>query len=240
MPIQPSLSRDGYVLLRNVISSHDAEVMTTALATAFLTDGAAPAGVRHRDGAVYAARNVVDLWPPVRDIWRQPMLIDVLKSVLGPACGLVRVLYFDKPPEQTWALPWHKDLKIAIRIPARESPLYSPVRDRAGVPHCEPPVEVLEGMLTFRLHLDAADAENGALAVLPGSHTTGRTMRVEDYSPKLITADVGDVLVMRPLLAHSSSSSAVGTTRHRRILHFEFARQRELPAGYEWHEFLPL
>ena len=49
----------------------------------------------------------------------------------------------------------------------------------------------------------------------------------------------GDVLLMRPLLAHNSGRSHPETTRHRRILHLEFAGLAELPDGFAWHTFVP-
>lgn len=54
-----------------------------------------------------------------------------------------------------------------------------------------------------------------------------------------IYADVGDVLAMRPLISHSSGASIQETKRHRRILHLEFARDQNLPDGFQWHDFVP-
>ena len=48
----------------------------------------------------------------------------------------------------------------------------------------------------------------------------------------------GDVLLMRPLVAHSSGRSHPDTPRHRRIIHLEFAAAAELPDGYEWRDFI--
>jgi hypothetical protein len=56
--------------------------------------------------------------------------------------------------------------------------------------------------------------------------------------PILVSA--GDVLLMRPLLAHSSGNSHEGTQRHRRIVHLEFASAAPLPDEYEWHDFHPV
>ena len=71
--------------------------------------------IRAGAGGVYAARNVLELCPPARDIWRKPRLLEFLHAALGSEFGLVRGLFFDKPPERTWSLPWHKDLTIAVR-----------------------------------------------------------------------------------------------------------------------------
>src|SRR5712671_3845081 len=72
-------------------------------------------GVLDQYGCVYAARNILQLWPKVADVWRRAPLPEILRQILGPHFGLVRVLFFDKPPEQSWSLPWHKDMTIAVR-----------------------------------------------------------------------------------------------------------------------------
>jgi ectoine hydroxylase-related dioxygenase (phytanoyl-CoA dioxygenase family) len=92
-------------------------------------------------------------------------------------------------------------------------------------------------MLTLRIHLDDATEENGPLQVLPGSHT-GRDATSPYRPPVTIFASAGDVLAMRPLLAHCSGPPQVGTQRHRRVIHLEFAAGPELPDGYRWHRFV--
>lgn len=193
-------------------------------------------GVRRSAGAVYAARNVIEVVPEILDAWRSPTLVSFVKQRLGVETGLVRVLYFDKPPEQTWALPWHKDLLIAVQ-PFQEATGYSPPRLRAGVPHSEPPLEVLESMLTLRLHLDEITVENGPLQIAAGSHRTGKALQMEGFERHTICTAAGDVLAMTPLLAHSSGRSNPLTSRHRRVLHLEFSHLRHLPESVHWHCF---
>jgi ectoine hydroxylase-related dioxygenase (phytanoyl-CoA dioxygenase family) len=43
-----------------------------------------------------------------------------------------------------------------------------------GLMHVQPPIAVLEQMLTVRLHLDDCNSSNGPLQVIPGSHKSGR------------------------------------------------------------------
>ena len=88
----------------------------------------------------------------------------------------MRILFFDKPPRQTWALPWHKDLTVSVRDNRLPSRHFNKPTRKAGVPHVEAPLSVLESMLTARLHLDDATAENGPLKVVPGSHRTGKAL----------------------------------------------------------------
>jgi hypothetical protein len=229
------LQDEGYVVLPGVFSSHETESLLASLESALNRDDQARQ-IRSERGTLYAARNVADLWPEAREVWRRTRLHEALAKVLGPAFGLVRVLYFDKPPGQTWALPWHKDLVIAVRDNKLPSTQFGKPTVKAGVPHVEAPQAVLEEMLTARIHLDPADDENGALRVLPGSHRTGTELDLQG-TPVLVRAEAGDVLLMRPLLAHSSGRSHPDTLRHRRILHLEFAASAHLPDGYERHWF---
>jgi ectoine hydroxylase-related dioxygenase (phytanoyl-CoA dioxygenase family) len=165
-------------------------------------------------------------------------LSDALTAVLGPEFGLVRTLYFDKPPERTWSLPWHKDLTIAVRENRLPSDRFTRPTRKAGVPHVEAPQELLESMLFARIHLDDVTEENGPLQVAPGSHQTGKSMVLGNAHPQNILVQRGDVLLIRPLVAHCSGRSHPETRRHRRILHLEFAASPTLPDGYAWHDFV--
>jgi ectoine hydroxylase-related dioxygenase (phytanoyl-CoA dioxygenase family) len=93
-------------------------------------------------------------------------------------------------------------------------------------------------MLTLRIHLDDVTDENGPLQVLPGTHISRAAPAKRP--PVTIFAKMGDVLAMRPLLSHSSGVSSAETSRHRRVIHLEFAATPELPDGYQWHQYLPL
>ncbi len=230
------LYRDGYALLPGVFGPADVAAMTAALERALSANGE-PA-IRGDEGAVYAARNVLTLWPKSAVVWRREPLAGLLRAVLGPDLGLVRVLYFDKPPGQSWALPWHKDLTVAVRDNRRGGSAFRRPTTKAGVPHVEAPAEVLENMLTVRVHLDDVTLENGPLKVVAGSHRTGKALTLADACVRTLCCAAGDVLLMRPLLAHCSNRSHPDTARHRRILHLEFAARAALPDGYEWHDFV--
>lgn len=164
----------------------------------------------------------------------------MVQTVLGDGSGLVRVLYFDKPPERTWALPWHKDLAIAVKEHPRTLEHCSRPTVKAGVPHVVASDDVLQRMLTLRLHLDQVTDENGPLQVIAGSHQSTTSEGIGVDKAATIYAAIGDVLAMRPLISHCSGVSKAGTQRHRRILHFEFASGHELPDGLQWHDFVGL
>ena len=94
-------------------------------------------------------------------------------------------------------------------------------------------------MVAVRIHLDDVSPRNGPLKVIPRSHHTGKVLKLGETPPKSIFANQGDVLLIRPLVAHCSDRSHPDTRDHRRILHLEFAASAELPDGYRWHDFRP-
>jgi hypothetical protein len=74
--------------------------------------------------------------------------------------------------------------------------------------------------------------------VIAGSHSAGRLSgeRISTWSKEesvTCTVPRGGALVMRPLLLHASSASAI--TKSRRVIHLEFAAA-ELPQGLNWYD----
>ncbi len=176
--------------------------------------------------------------PAVAELARSPRLLALVRPHLPSEPLPVRALYFDKTSDTNWLVPWHQDLTLALRARV-EVPGFGPWSTKDGIPHVQLPVELLEQMLTVRLALDDADESNGALRVLPGSHRLGRlsAARIQqlrgERSDFLCAGCAGDALLMRPLLLHASSRST--STRHRRVLHVEYAAFT-LPPKLSWHE----
>ena len=232
-----SLQRDGYCLLPAAIDEGLIEMLKTICAAVFEHD---ELGVRARSsrGHVYAARNLVSTVDEVRHFWQETTLVDFLRHVLGNEFGLVRALFFDKPPDRTWALGWHKDMSIAVKDNRLNSPSFSRPTLKAGTPHVIAADEILQTMVTLRVHLDEVTKENGPLRVIPQSHRSSTSVGVGADHAVDILAMAGDVLAMRPLITHGSGASIAGTRQHRRILHLEFAASRKLPDGFQWHDFV--
>lgn len=109
---------------------------------------------------------------------------------------------------------------------------------KAGVPHVQPPLEVLESMLTLRLHLDPTPSSNGTLHVIPGSHRKkilNPTEIQQVYRTRasvVCECDAGDILMMSPPLLHASYRSE--KPDHRRVLHFEYADTERLSPDLKW------
>ena len=229
-----SIEQQGFAIITAAFAPRELDEIISKLDAA-LGSALNQLSVRTKNDAVYAARNVDEWFPCACDLWRKECLIEPLRFVLGEEFGLVRMLYFDKPPSKPWALPWHKDMTIAVTDNGLPSDAFQNPTTKSGVPHVQAPEGVLQRMMTLRLHLDDVDETNGPLSVIEGSHCNDKE-RGEDGAITKILVNRGDVLAMRPLLSHSSSLPTA-SAKPRRVLHFEFAADRELTDGYEWRQF---
>lgn len=167
---------------------------------------------------------------------RQPGIARLVSRILGPAARPVRTIAFDKTAGRNWAVPWHQDRTIAVdRRDDRANVRCWTVKN--GVDHCEPPVGLLERMVTLRWHLDAVGPEDGCIRVLSGSHRSGRlnAADIRNLLAEVPAMDVpvpaGGVFIMSPLLVHSSRKRI--TDGRRRVLHVELAAG-DPPAPLRW------
>ncbi|RKZ90473.1 MAG: phytanoyl-CoA dioxygenase [Candidatus Parabeggiatoa sp. nov. 1] len=227
------IAEDGFAIIPRVISNPTVNDILTALDKVRLESAA-----RIRRGSVYAIRDLLNEVPSLRHLAQQVSLRSLVEPLLGKKAKVVRAIFFDKTREANWKVTWHQDLTIAVQKRC-DVDGFGPWSEKAGILHVQPPVSVLENMLTLRIHLDDCTAENGALSVIPGSHRRGRMSHnqiqaLRQVTPSVLcTAPTGGVMVMRPLLLHASAASL--NPSHRRILHFEYAANA-LPEGLEWYE----
>ena len=190
------------------------------------------AGVTWRQHRVALAGVVLGSVPLDADVPRLPQVLANLLNIAAkftPDGGVIHMGVRRSGPE----------VVIAVRDNRVPSDRFTKPTRKAGVPHVEAPAEVLETMLTARIHLDEVTDENGPLRVVPGSHRWGKSLTGEGVVARTLHAARGDVLLMRPLLAHGSVKAAPDTRRHRRVSHLEFAASPVLVDGYAWHDFIP-
>lgn len=183
-------------------------------------------------------RNLMQQVPDIAALAVSPKMVGLLKGLLGAEPLPVRSIFFDKTPEANWLVPWHQDLSIAVKH-RLNVPGYGPWSMKDGAPHVQPPMEILEAMVTIRLHLDDCDGSSGALRVIPGSHRSGRLNAASIAEIRSRHAEIawpvraGNALLMRPLLLHASSEASAPA--HRRVIHLEYAAC-PLADGLEWAE----
>ena len=173
--------------------------------------------------------------------------IGALAHLLTPVSGVaelhvgdrarpVRAVLFDKTVDENWALGWHQDRTIVVQS-RRDVPGFGPWSTKQGLLHVAPPMAILEGMATFRIHLDPCGPENAPLKVALGSHRIGRVSAREAASkaagfPMLICeAAAGDVWAYSTPVLHASDRAEKPT--HRRVLQVDYAAI-DLPGGLAW------
>jgi hypothetical protein len=213
-----SYANDGVVMIEHLMT--DAELCRL--------DGAfGPGGGRRQDAIPDTVRAFVS---------EHEGLADVASAIGGGAMRLVRIVAFDKTAEANWFVPWHQDRSVAL-AERRETEGFGAWTSKSGVVHAEPPVSLLEQMVTLRVHLDTCGEDDGPLEVAPGTHRHGRLGRdgiealVAGVPVRLCLAERGDILVMSPLLLHRSQRARRPTRR--RVLHLEYCSGR-LAAGLSW------
>lgn len=218
-----SQNNDGYTVVDTVSTGH----MYSRNESIFdgLTSGTSSGSRR-----IPAGHALVSL------LLQQPKVVELVSGLLGPGARPVRAIAFDKTAGRNWAVPWHQDRTIAVdrRDEAANVRCWSV---KNGVVHCEPPVGLLQRMVTLRWHLDAVGPQDGCIRVLPGSHLLGRltAAKIGDLLGKIPALDVpvlaGAVFAMSPLLVHSSRKRV--TQGRRRVLHVELATG-DPPAPLRW------
>ena len=222
------LEGDGYALADIVLARHQCEHIAASL----------PAVTGSGRGGV---RNLIT-HPTVVRLLAHEKVGGYLWSVTGRDLVADKATLFDKTADANWRVQWHQDRSIAVKERLAVSG-YGPWSTKAGVLHVEAPPEVLAQMIAIRIHLDECGAENGPMRVIPGSHLAGKLLEHElaetaENGPVIeLFAPQGALLLMRPLLVHSSSSARA--PQHRRVLHVEFAPVEAI-SPLQWHSAVQL
>lgn len=227
-----SLENNGFAILKNVIDEQTVSALIKDLSKIKPSEE-----INRKTRDVYGVRNLLNLSPKVRKLAESKIVREIAEKYLGEKAKVVRAIYFDKTPDANWKVPWHQDLTISV-CERLETKGFTAWTKKVGIHHVQPPIEILEKMLTLRFHLDDADETNGALKVIPQTHLTGRLSANEIQKLRRANETAvccikrGDVLLMRPLLLHSSSAGM--NPNHRRVVHLEFSAEI-LPNGLNWY-----
>lgn len=224
------VAENGFCVVEKVLDSHSIDLLIQEIA--HVNNSASTKQHRH---STYAIRNALVI-PEIFKLACSQPVVSLANIVLNAQAHPIKAFLFDKTPQANWKVAWHQDLTIAVK--KQHSVIgFSNWSQKAGIVHVQPPVEILENLLTLRIHLDNCDRNNGALKVIPGSHLCGKIAATNIAGWKklrqvhICELQAGDVLIMRPLLLHSSSPSTNPT--HRRVLHIEYSAIN-LPDGLEW------
>lgn len=160
----------------------------------------------------------------------------VAAFTLGPQARPVRAILFDKTAKRNWSLGWHQDRTIVVEARA-DADGFGPWTVKAGLIQVEPPFEILDRMVTLRVHLDAVDASNAPLRIVPASHRLGRIPEadinrvVAALGEQLCLAERGDIWLYATPIVHASL--AAKPPRRRRVLQVDYSADAA-PGSLAW------
>ena len=205
---------DGYRIIKQLIDRQTITNLDRAIAKHLTIDSS------------YGIRNLHHKTPFVNRLANSPIIIDrPSKCTNHKQFRLIKAIYFNKNKQYNWSVPWHQDKTIAVKNKVT-LPGYKNWTIKQGVPHVQPPLEVLNKITAVRIALDDSNKDNGGLKIIPGTHALGVLTQTEidrltQQTALSFSLKAGDALIMHPLTLHASNRSTCD--RSRRIIHLEYS-----------------
>ncbi|MDX2172224.1 MAG: phytanoyl-CoA dioxygenase family protein [Bacteroidota bacterium] len=231
MTNKQQLDELGFTILDDIFSDAEIESIATTIESA----DTSKTTFRKSDD-LFAIRQFLKEIPELHSIVFNDKLKTTIKHLIGDNYFVVKSIYFDKPEKSNWFVSYHQDLTISVDKKA-DIPNYGPWTTKQNQFAVQPPLDILENIFTIRIHLDDTDEQNGALKVVPSSHLKGiyrpETIDWTKENETICAVQKGGVMLMRPLLLHSSSRST--NNKQRRVIHIEFSN-KNLDGGLNWTE----
>ena len=185
---------------------------------------------------LFAIRQFLKEVPGTLPLLLNDTLKEVISSVFGNDYFVVKSIYFDKPEASNWFVAYHQDLTISVDRKV-EINNFGPWTVKQNQFAVQPPLSILENIYTIRIHLDETNQDNGALKVIPNSHSKqiyrSETINWDTETEAICNVNKGGIMIMKPLLLHSSGRT-VNNSR-RRVIHIEFS-SAQLPEPLQWAE----
>jgi ectoine hydroxylase-related dioxygenase (phytanoyl-CoA dioxygenase family) len=226
-----NISQEGFSIVNNVYSNDEINKLKSLLE---INVDAKP--TFRKSAELYAVRQFLKEFPLTKEILFNNNLVEIINQLFGKQYFIVKSIYFDKPETSNWFVSYHQDLTISVdkKIEIKDFGPWTVKSDQFAV---QPPIRYLRNIYTIRIHLDDTNGENGALRVIPRSHSNGifRADTIDWKEEKETECEVkqGGIMIMKPLLMHGSSRTT--NNKRRRVIHLEFS-DLELPEGLNWAE----
>lgn len=185
---------------------------------------------------LFAIRQFLKEIPEIKDFIFNNNIQRIITEIFGEKYFVVKSIYFDKPETSNWYVAYHQDLTISVDKKL-ELPNFGPWTTKQNQFAVQPPLNILENIYTIRIHLDDTDENNGALKVVPKSHSKGvyrpETIDWTIETEEICNVEKGGIMLMKPLTLHGSNRTTNG--KKRRVIHIEFS-DMELPEVLQWAE----
>ena len=213
----------GFRISEGVLSTEECDAIVSSLSNSSVSKGRA--GARHLMGVEEVAGIAID-----------KRLLDIARRQLRTEPFPFRATLFEKSGKANWLVVWDQDTALPLRE-RFEAPGWGPWSEKAGLPYAHAPTSALSRVVALRVHLDASTTDNGPLRVVPHSHVRGvltdkeigSVVKEQGFVECLVPK--GGILMMSPLIIHSSSKARIGVPR--RVLHIEYADSQSLGEGIE-------
>lgn len=220
--------RDGYAVVSKVLTKEQIAELKLEIRQTIDCDSAY--GIRQIDCQV----------PAIYRLAYSSLIIKCLELYTDCQPKLVKAIYFNKTLENNWFVGWHQDKTIGVREKI-ETPGFINWTVKQSIPHVQPTLDVMQKIVTLRLHLDRAGKSNGALQLIPRSHhRILNSQEIEHFKaisePKICEVEAGDALIMSPLVLHSSPKSQISRnnrSNNRAVIHLEYSTAN-LPNNLHW------
>jgi len=184
----------------------------------------------------YGVRNLEKKFQSISKLANDETILSIARNLLNDQVSLIRAIFFDKTPGKNWFVTWHQDKTVTLNKKITLDG-WGPWSIKDEVHHVQPPIAVLNSMVTIRIHIDPSDENNGCLKVIPGSYKRG-ILKQKDIDELVLNAravpcivEASDAVIMRPHILHSSSKA--NEPSHRRVVHLEYSSYA-LPDGASW------
>jgi ectoine hydroxylase-related dioxygenase (phytanoyl-CoA dioxygenase family) len=221
----------GFTTVESIYSTDEIEQILTEIENADTSNE-----TFRKSTDLFAVRQFLKEIPKAYKFIFNDKLKNTISQLFGHDFFVVKSIYFDKPETSNWYVSYHQDLTISVDKKL-ELENFGPWTTKQNQFAVQPPIDFLENNFTIRIHLDDTDENNGALKVIPASHLKKiyRPETIDWTTEKETTCNVmtGGIMIMKPLLLHSSSRTT--NNKKRRVIHIEFSNQ-ELPNGLNWSE----
>ncbi len=224
---------EGFSVIENVFSEEEIKSILNAIEQADTSNE-----TFRKSNDLFAIRQFLKEVPEVVPHIFNEQLRSIINAVFGSDFFVVKSIYFDKPGTSNWFVACHQDLTISVNQKADVNG-FGPWSVKQNQFAVQPPLALLENNFTIRIHLDDTDANNGALRVIPKSHSKGifRAETIDRTGETEVCCNVakGGVMLMKPLLLHASGRTT--NNQKRRVIHIEFSN-KSLPEPLQWSERL--
>lgn len=229
------LNKIGYALIDNIYSIDEIVSITNCIESHKIDDH-----LINESDKLYAIRQLIEAIPNLKGLIFNEKLLNILNQLFKSDYFLTKAIYFDKPPKSNWFVAYHQDISISVDKKT-EIQGYKNWTHKKGIYGVQPPLKILEDTVTIRIHLDNTTKDNGALKVIPKSHLKGLIRKnTKDWNlegEKICNVKQGGIMLMKPLLLHSSNRTI--NNKRRRVIHLEF-NHNYLPNPINWLEYKTL